>query len=329
MANSTEQLQTTTNLVRTHVDLMPLAGVGGYAQEPALSLCNDTLQELLAYPYAWKFNRQEMSMLVTYPNRQDYLFAGAVAFTLGSNSRGAGIGLASASAITETSFTVSVTTLEPHGFSVGNTVYMTGNTVSSYNSSFAQDENTSNWTGGWAILTIPTPTSFTFTHATSGLAVSGAPGITDFGWAESATLVEMNNFSSPQNIKVIRAVTELQPTWRAYNPEKVCVLKDYGTGVLKIRFADVPSSTIWGLNLVYQSKAPYKNDLANNWAPFPDEFGFVYRQMFMARCYRYLNSAKEPLEYQKAQQLILKALGRGDAEAGETHIVPYCSLLEW
>jgi hypothetical protein len=328
MGLSTETLQQTTNLCRTHINLAPLAGVGGFISEPALSLCNTTLQELLAHPFAWKFNRIEMPMLVTYPNRQDYQFGGAVAFTLGNTSRGAGIGLASASAIAEVVNTVTVTTLEPHGFSAGDTVYMAGNTVAAYNSTFTQNENSSTWSGGWTILTVSS-TSFTFTHASSGLAASGAPGITDFGWAESATMVELGSTSSIRDTKILRAVAEIQPTWKAFSPEKVCVLKDNGDGTLKIRFTNVPGSTIWGVNLVYQAKAPYKTALTATWSPFPDEYGFVYRQMFLACCWRYLNDNRQAVEFQKAEQMILKALGRGDAEASEVHVVPSIGLMDW
>ncbi len=329
MPLSNETLQTTTNLCRTHVDLMPIASVNGFANEPALSLCNDTLQELLSQPYAWKFNRVEMPILVTYPNRQDYQFGGAVAFTLGSTSRGSGIGLATNNAITESSNTVTVNTLDPHGFSVGDTVYMSGNTVSAYNSTFTINENSATWSGGWTILSVPTTKSFTFTHASSGLSASGAPGITDFGWLETATMVEMNSTSSPQNTRPLKAVNELPPSKQVGNPTKVCVLKDNGDGTVKIRFQNIPGTTIWGANLVYQSKAPLKADLTATWSPFPDEFGFVYRQMFLARAYRYVGSSKEAVEYQKAQAMIIKALGHGDAEVNDTYVTPTESLMDW
>jgi hypothetical protein len=329
MSNSTETLQTTTNLCRTHVALQPLTGVGGFVLEPALSLCNNTLQELLSPPYPWKFNRIEMPMLVTYPCRQDYQFGGAVAFTLGSTSRGAGIGLASNNAIGESGTTVTVNTLEPHGFSVGDTVYMSGNTVSSYNSTLTQNENSSVWSGGWTI-TAATSTSFTFTHGSSGLANSGAPGITDFGWLESATMVELNSTSPIRSTRYLRAVQELRPVWQSENPCKVCVLKDNGDGTLKVRFDGVPGSTIWGVNLVYQAKPPIKVALTDTWAPFPDEYGFLYRQMFLALCWRYINDPKQVVEYQKAEQMIIKALGKADSEASDVHIVPAEGLMpDW
>jgi hypothetical protein len=61
----TVTLQETVDLCRTHVDLMPLASVGGFSQEPARSLCNDVLQELCAQPYDWKFNSKDYGLLTT------------------------------------------------------------------------------------------------------------------------------------------------------------------------------------------------------------------------------------------------------------------------
>src|SRR6266704_3532163 len=128
--NITVKLQAVVNLASTHADLIPLAGVGGHSNEPALSICNDAVQELLTAPMDWKFNRVEMDMLVTCQNKQDYRFGGACAFTLGSTSSGVGIDLSSNSAITVTAGVVTVNTLEAHRFSIGDTVYHNGVTMS-------------------------------------------------------------------------------------------------------------------------------------------------------------------------------------------------------
>src|SRR5579863_697482 len=147
MANFSLTLQSVINLASTHVDLLPLAGVGGYTNEPALSLCNDALSDLVAFGNAWKFNSKDLGVLVTTPNRQDYIFGGASAFTLGANSSGACIGLASSNAITQTGTTTTVITLQPHRFKVGDVVFMTGNSVSAYNSVLTDDGISSTWSG--------------------------------------------------------------------------------------------------------------------------------------------------------------------------------------
>lgn len=322
-------LQSVVNFASTHVDLMPLAGVGGYTNEPALSICNDTISSLLIFPYDWKFNRVEMPMLVTTPNKQDVQFGGATAFTLGSGGSGVGIALSSDNAITESGNTVTVNTLEVHRFQVGQTVFMAGNDNSAYNSILTDDGTKTAWTNGWTLTAIPTPTSFQFTHTSSGLPTSGAPGILDFGWLTGGSLVEMNSTSSPQHVVPIEAVKDL-PVWgRVAQPEKVCVLKDNGDGTLKIRFYGVPGNVLWGVNLVYQAKAPVKTALTDDWSPFPDEYSFVFRQALLYRMYRYINDPKQTVEFQKLDQDIQRALAGGDREQTDVHIAPAEPLMDW
>lgn len=320
-------LQQIVNIGTVHADLMPFVSVGGFNQEPALSLCNDVLQELLAGPLAWKWNRKELGLLVTSMNKQDYQFGGAAAWTVNG---GVGIALATASTpgITESVNTVTVTTLEPHNFNVGDTVWMNGNTVAAYNSAFTQTPSGSSWGTGWVITAVPTTTSFTFTHAQSGLGNSGAPGITDFGWLESASMVDINSGASPQPVHELLGARELQPSSDVRNPERVCVLVDNLDGTLKIRFRHVPGSSVFGVTLVYQKKAPIKTDLGNTWSPVPDELSFALRQMFLARAYRFADQeARANVEYQRAQIALMKAQGHEDSEQSDEHIIPDNSLM--
>jgi hypothetical protein len=320
------------NLASTHVDLQPLSGVGGFTNEPALTLCNDAISELLLSEIDWKFNRVDAPLMVTAPNKQDYTVAGACAFTLGGNPQGAHIGLASNNAITESGTTVTVNFLEPCRFAVGDVMYMAGNTVAAYNSTFTDDGTSSSWSGGWTILTVSADKkSVTFTHASSGLAASGAPGITDFGWLTSATTVIMTDTSSPQQTDILTAVKELQPWSKvATKPLKVCVLKDNGDGTLKVRFYETPGSTLLGVKLVYQAKAPLKTSLSDNWSPFPDNYSSLYTQALLYRMYRYLDStgSKTQSEYNKLQQEMARANGAADREQTDVHICPEESFLD-
>jgi hypothetical protein len=325
--NCTITLQSVINLCATHADLLPLSGVGGFVNEPALSLCNDALSDLFTEPNDWKFNSVFLPMLVTTPNRQDYIFGGASAFTLGSSSSGACIDLLTNNGITEVGNTVTVNTTQPHRFKVGDTVYIVGATVTAYNSTFTDDGNSSSWSGGWLVTAI-TSTSFTFTHPTSGLATSGAPGIYDYGWFSEASMVEMNNGSSPANVRHLKTVKGI-PVWsKVGDPEKVCVVQDRGDGTLLIRTYYVPGSTLWGINIVYQAKAPLKVSLTNTWAPIPDHYSAVYRQALIYRMYRYLNSPRADAEYQKLQQEINKAQGFDDNEETNCYLEPEDSLMD-
>lgn len=335
MSNSTITIKKIVQFCSTHADLIPLVGVGGFTDEPALTLANDALSDILTEPTSWKFNSVFMPLLVTTPNRQDYIFAGASAFSLGSSSSGACIDLAAKSAITVSGGVVTVATTQPHRFNVGDTIYlsnvgMSTGTSSAYNSVFTDDGNSSTWSNGW-VLTAKTSTTFSFAATTgqNDSDVGGAPGITDCGWLSDATMVEMNNNSSPQHVLQLKAVKDI-PVWsKVSTPEKVCVVQDRGDGTLLIRFYFVPGSTTFGVNIVYQAKAPIKASLADNWSPFPDHLSTVYRQAMLVRMYRYIDSPRAEVEYQKLQNEIGKARGFDDAEESNVYIEPAESLMDF
>jgi len=348
MSNSTITLQNRLNFCSTHGDLLPLSGVGGYTDEPGLTLCNDALSDLISDPNDWKFNRVEMPMLVSCPNKQDQLFAGATVFALnftGTNpstgwfSQGWGIALANANGIVNTSGTVVVTTLENHRIPVGAQIFMIGNVMqtsggggssaSFYNSTFADNGTSSSWSGGWTVTAV-TGNTLTFA-ATAGMNsgdVMGAPGITNFGYLTSASFQEMNNTSSPPNIQPCTAYRELPRVSRVANPDSISVLADLGTGVLKIRYHMVPGSTTWGAQMVYQAKAPLKVSLTDTWAPFPDNYQAVINQALLYRMYRYLNDPKADSEYKKLLAEIGKIQGTDATEATDVHLQPAESLMD-
>ena len=304
--------------------------MGGYSNEPALTFVNDTMAEILSPPFPWKFNEIVMNMLVTQTNKQDYKFAGACAFVLSGKNvvGGIGIGLASANAITESSFTVTVNTLEDHNFAVGDTVYMTGNTVAAYNSTFSVTPALSAWSGGWVITATPTTKQFQFLHAQSGLSASGAAGITDFGWLQYGTMVDNNDGSSPQATRELEAYRTLRPFGKVGTQNKFAIAESGTAGVLRVRFYYVPGSAAWGVTPVYQKKAPVATDLSGTWAPIPDELAFMANQVFLGKAYGHYGSAKADIEVQKGQATVMKCLGRDDAEQSDEFIVPEISLMD-
>lgn len=67
------QLQGVVNWARTQSKMIPIVGVGGFSNEPALSICNNVLQEMLAPPFNWKWNRVDAVPFLTADYTQDYL----------------------------------------------------------------------------------------------------------------------------------------------------------------------------------------------------------------------------------------------------------------
>lgn len=331
MSLFTNTIQSVINFAATHIELLPITGVGGFTNEPALSLANDTLGELIANPMAWKFNRVEMPLFVTTPFQQDYQFGGAVIL---SGAQGHGIALKSAGApgVQQTTTVITVTTLEPHTFVVGDQVYMFGNVDAAYNSTYSQLPTGSAYSNGWVVASSTAgTTTLTLTSTVSTSATSGAPGITNFQWLESGTMREINSAAPiPQNWELY-GVNDIHPTSQVSRPTKVAVMTDNGDGTIKIRFNYGCPTVIYGVSLVYQAMAPLKSALTGagvgDWSPFPDRLAYVYRQMFLARCYRYLNSPRADMEYQKANAAIAKALGVDDAEQSDQYITPAETLL--
>lgn len=75
-------LQEVVNWARTHTKLIPIVGVGGFSNEPALTICNNVIQEMLqggigpdgrpTGPFPWKWNRTEAAPFDTVDGNQDY-----------------------------------------------------------------------------------------------------------------------------------------------------------------------------------------------------------------------------------------------------------------
>jgi hypothetical protein len=334
----TNTYQSVTNFCSTQIDLLPLSGVGGYSFEPALSICNDALADLLTAENNWKVNRKDLaSFLVTAPFKQDYIWAGSSAFTLGSSNQGWAIALASNSGITVTAGVVTVNTIEPHQFSVGDTVFLNGVIAKTsnpadpakYNGVLTTNNVNTTWTNGFAITAI-TSTSFSFA-AVAGQNngdILGAPGIFDYGWLQESYCYMMVDTSAPYYNRLLYAKRQLPLDRIVENPSLISVQHDNGDGTLNVRFYRCPGTISWGAKLSYQMASPVAVDLTATWKPFPDHFAPLYRQAVIYRMYRYLNSPRADAEYKKLQLEISKAAGYDDNEQTDVTLQPENPLLD-
>lgn len=356
---STITLQSISNFCSTHADLLPLTGVGGYTSEPFISIANDAMAEIINDVQEWKWNSIEtcdlistFAPLITSMNKQDYLFAGASAFVLqvsGANpvtSSGAAVDLISNNGVTVSGGVVTVKTLEPHRFAVGNVVYLTGlvfttGTAANYNNSFTDNGSTTAWSTGYTITAVGTK-SFSFAAGTgqNNADVGGAPGfgitnggtiqLQGMGWLSGAALMELNNNTSPPNWRHIKAVRSLEKWPRVADPERVAVVQDLGTGVLRLRFKQIPGGVVWAVNLIFQAAKPLLTNMAGTWSPIPDKYDDLIRQAALYRCYRYLNpnSTATVNEYKKFQQVLAKSKGTDMAEESNVYLQPEEGLVD-
>ena len=76
---STISLRSVVDFTRTRTRMIQMVNVGGIPNQPALDLCNDTLQTLLSAPNNWLFNKALLPTFTTIPNQQDYWISGCTA----------------------------------------------------------------------------------------------------------------------------------------------------------------------------------------------------------------------------------------------------------
>ena len=128
----------------------------------------------------------------------------------------------------------------------------------------------------------------------------------------------------------MKAVRNLPKWQRVSDPDYVAVMQDLGTGVLKIRFSQIPGGVIWAVNLIYQQAAPLFTGMSQTWSPIPDNYSDMIRQAALYRCYRYLNpnSASTQTEKKKLEQVIAKSQGHDDAEESNVYLQPTEGLVD-
>lgn len=343
--SSTISVLNIVDYARAHIALKVLLGIAGINNEPGMSIANDILQYLLAKPFAWKFNRKNLPFFVTQAYVQDYYFAGACAFTIapvtssGStplSGGGVGIDLASNSAISQSGTTVTVNCLQRHNMVVGQTVYLnnivdqSGSAVAALNAIFTMDTNQmkSTWSNGFLITAVPSGTSFQFS-TTAGQPICGAPGITDIGWLESASIIDISNPSVPQPTGPVEAQDRITPTHVRGETKQVCIQQDLGTGVVIIRVNPCADSQSYSVNCVYQARAKRLIRPGDTWDPWPDNLAYVLRAGMKAYAYDLADKSAAEKEAKLREFFIVaqSALTYADSESSNFGFAPTMGLM--
>lgn len=319
---STLTVQNVVDWARSYPKLAPILGVGGFSTQPALGIANDVLSQIIAAPLNWKWNRQTLVPYATTKGVQTVGVTGASAWTLGASppAGGAPIALATANGATQSGSTVTITTTTAHGFSVGQTVNISGVAVAGYNGTGTPG------TGAFTILSVPSTTTFTYDAPTTGLANSGAPGVTNFSWIESATLQDASTTLTPAPQFIIDAVNYVEPCGDMGNPLKVCMVSDDGAGTVSFRFWPVPGSFVWLANLVYQAAPPIITALSNTWSPIPDTLGWLIRRGFLAHALLHASDPRAGAAMALFEQGIFTALNSQDREPRNETLYPWRAI---
>jgi hypothetical protein len=315
--------------------MVQLVNVGGIPNQPALDLCNDVLQTLLSASHNWKFNKAEIPPFTTIPNQQDYWMSGCGAWvprkaSVALNSMlGDPPGLVPHGDMVVAHFN----RFAPHGvrgrstnslplsFAVGDWVTITGAGNNVYN--------------GRHLILAASRTSFVFkVEPVVEPVPDGGQGINSLGWLEHANLEDHFNTAFVKPNRDILVVSGLSQESIIQPPFKVCVqfenVQNCGQLALSellIRFWPVPSSQIWRAFLFYQKKAPVKQSLDENWAPWPDDLAYVLRSGLYAKALDHGEDPRSTTATALWQQDIAKALAIKDREERHEAFFPDLPIL--
>lgn len=321
---STILLSQTVSIVQTSKGMKPLTGVGGIANQPALELCNNTLQELLSAPYAWRFNKFLIPTFTTIAYQQDYIISGCNVVRTGRYILSLNSAQSTVPGLTEAGTIVTATFSDyaPNGLPAGNGPVV-GETVTIAGASQAGYNITT------TITAVPSPTSFQYT-AVGGLAPDGGQGISNINWMEHVSLQDWQSTATviPVHDAEIAASLPLEsiiqpPMKWAYQLDKI-----FGSITCPMfRAWPVPSSQVWGVNLFFQAKAPLIAALSSTWTPWPDDLSYVLTSMLKAKALDWWEDPRYQSSYIVAQQALLKALGAKDQELRHESLFPDLPIL--
>jgi len=315
-------------------------------------------------PWDWGGN-----FIVTQQGMQDVKFAGATLFSLLNSTAGAaslpagGVSIDlnqniyvqngvvrqrygpvspinnQAGGVVVTGSTVTVQTIDPHPFQSGNigqtTLYITGVVNPIFNSIFTYNQltQTSLWTNGYQLIGIPDNFHLqlaALAGQTDGL-VSGAPGIFNFGWLQSAFLTDINSVSFPQPVKAVQAVHRIAPNYTVTGDPvpSICALIDYNNGVIKFRLSEPLSTYALQFNLTYQQRAP-KFGTPQDVLLWPDDYVFAFQELALWDAFRNaygISSEEATLQMNVAMLALQNVMEAEDRETNTQALTPDITLM--
>jgi len=304
MAISTITIQQIVNQVRAWPELQPIFGTSGWEQEPAITIANDVLQEFLAAPMDWKWNRVYGPPFVTVALQQDYPTAITNLGWLEGCWR---------VDLTQNSLPLPVFTMESVR-DTGATSYQ----ANPWNISWVY--NYQAIVGTWQANTAyPTGVG-----TTSGAPVSPVQSFVDANgnilyvtaWGTSGSVQPI----LPANSAAGTTVVDNTVTWTVADPWGIC-----------LRIVPLPASggLPWQITPIYQKIPPVFKSLTQTIAPIPDVLGYLFRQGFISKCYALCPgeaSKKHGPMYMEWKDNLMTAIRSGDREREDACFYPGSSI---
>jgi len=296
---STITIKNIVDQIRVYPQVVPVLGTSP-GLEPALSIANDVLQNILAQSLPWKFNRAAASPFLTVALQQDYI-----------------------TSITDLAW------LE-QGWRID--INNTATPLPVFAEETVRDLQQTSWQSNpFQISWIPNSLALygTWKANTSyptGLGAAQTPTspIQQFIDANGNFLfVSTNGISG--NVQPVLPASSTAGTTVADNTVVWTVADPNG---IALRLAPIPAigGITWQIKPFYQKKPPIKTRLTDTLFPLPDEFGYLFRQGFLAMCMIHAGKKEGRDAFNMWREDLITALRSADRERDQTALYPSESL---
>jgi hypothetical protein len=178
-------------------------------------------------------------------------------------------------------------------------------------------------------VTFTTPSGVVITNiadtGTMYAAPSGAPGIFNLGWVQSATLIDINNPSFPLPVNPINAVHRISPEYTSTgeNVDLSCEV-DFGNGVVKFRLSEPMGTYPYAFAVVYQAKAPNFTS-GQSVFQWPNDYSFALFELLLWQGMRFaygITATETQAQMQAAMLALNSVLAAEDREDNTMAITP-------
>jgi hypothetical protein len=176
-----------------------------------------------------------------------------------------------------------------------------------------QPLNVSNWEPGLTFANLVLgrvlgpPMKWRFNRGNMNFGISTAGGtdysavVGDLGWIEKQWITDASG-----KIHALEGAEALAKTTNSYRPKTMAPVYDDNAGNITFRFDAIPTDndTVF---IDYQRKAPVASSFGSTWAPLPDEYGYIYNQLFLALAGNLVSDPRTPFWSQLGVSALLGA----------------------
>jgi len=320
MGNSTLTLQSVVDHARTFSELSPVLATGGFSQQPALTIANDTMIAMLSAKMNWKFNRQKTPVFYTNSFQQDYAWNNVTvgwiehAYIVDINNTALPKPIWTLEAVRDLE-----ATFQQYG--------MPGQVCWLPNDQLIYGTWTANTTYG-QMLNVPSgpanplmqiqDANGNFWVLTNNYTQSVTTGTSQPGWPTNPVYP---TYANPTTIAT--TVNDGTAVWTAINPK--------GQG---FRVNPLPPQTgvVYQVNPICQTRPVTFTKLSQTLDPIPDDYASYFRQGFITHCYRHSPEMKVRGKFQSEFALWMQAMeqatAKSDRERDSAGFYPSQGLLD-